>query len=62
MSSSKSGIRGSLENVKRSTEAENKAMRDSGRFQLINKTTEDMLLIASSQLAGLKRGHGTMGG
>ena len=57
MSSSKFGFRGSLENVERSTEAETKAMKDSGRLHFLNKTTEDMLTIQYSQVV---EGHETM--
>ena len=43
---------GSLESVERRTEAETKAMRDSGGFPYVNKTREKMLTISASQLAG----------
>ena len=54
------GNRGSLEAVEKRTEEETESMRDRGRFLFVNKTKKQMILITSSQEAGLKRGHVTM--
>ena len=46
--------------MERRTEAETEDMRGSGRFPFVTKTTDEMLTISSSPLAGLKKGHETI--